>query len=355
MNNSAFYQPIKVNSDGIKGTPIPNAVISVEGISHDVTTSYYGDYWRLLTPGKYNIKATANGYMSQVHWAEVVEGQVTVVNFTLSRDPINENSAEDRMSLTLSEKNLEILVAQINLLTDETKRESLFLNAIEPEGHFTHHSQDELYAVIKQIKAKCPSITSYYEIGKSTNGTSIYAMVFSGSPLRHEPGEPEFKYVGNMHGDEIVGRELLIQLMHFLCDNYGKADLITRLVDNTRIHIAPTMNPDGYAKAMGKPSPIVFGARENANNVDLNRNFPPRFKNRKPSEDMLQSETLAIMAWSNMNPFVLSANLHGGSLVVNYPYDDNSDSQVRLTPSPDEETFKMIAKAYSTVIMIVFF
>ena len=41
-----------------------------------------------------------------------------------------------------------------------------------------------------------------------------------------------------------------------------------------------------------------------------------------------EPETLAVMTWVVSNPFVLSGNLHGGSVVASYPFDDSKNHRV---------------------------
>ena len=212
----------------------------------------------------------------------------------------------------------------------------------------THHNNSALHQVLEALAATYPNITRLYSIGKSYQGKELWVLEITKNPGRHIPGKPEFKYVANMHGNEVVGRELLLLFADYLCSNYGSNDRVTRLVDTTRIHLLPSMNPDGWESSNEGDCSSVRG-RFNANGVDLNRNFPDPYDGQR---NELQPETQAVMNWIHQEPFVLSANLHGGTLVVNYPFDNlpnelkRSGSRVYYS-SPDDDIFVSIAKVYS--------
>lgn len=69
-------------------------------------------------------------------------------------------------------------------------------------------------------------------------------------------GEPEVRYVAGMHGNEALGRELVLLFMQYLCHEFLRGDpRVTRLLTETRIHLLPSMNPDGYETAFRRVRP----------------------------------------------------------------------------------------------------
>ena len=60
-------------------------------------------------------------------------------------------------------------------------------------------------------------------------------------------GIPEFGWISNEHGNEIIGREFTILMADYLCRKYlERDDYITKLVNSMRIHFLASMNPDGF-------------------------------------------------------------------------------------------------------------
>lgn len=197
-------------------------------------------------------------------------------------------------------------------------------------------SNADLENAIMAFGERCSNISRIYSIGKTVNGFPMWVIEISDNPGREEP-EPAFKFIGNVHGDEPVGRELLILLANWLCDNYMKDPLAKLIVENVHLHILPSMNPDGFA----------LKRRGNANNVDLNRDFPDQFFAVNNVEDARQPETRAIMRWLRRIKFTASASLHGGALVANYPWDGTQNKRKEYYACPDDKTFQFLASVYS--------
>ncbi|KAI7757424.1 hypothetical protein M8C21_016060 [Ambrosia artemisiifolia] len=211
-------------------------------------------------------------------------------------------------------------------------------NHIQKLNNLAHGymTNSDLEKAIKAFHGRCGRISRIYSIGKSVLGVPLWAMEISNKPGKEE-AKPAFKFIGNVHGDEPVGRELLLLLANWLCDNYMKDPLATLIVDNVHLHLLPSMNPDGFS----------LRSRGNANNVDLNRDFPDQFFQMNDDLGERQPETKAIMNWIKKIRFTASASLHGGALVANYPWDGTQDKSKNYYACPDDEAFRYMAKLYS--------
>lgn len=210
----------------------------------------------------------------------------------------------------------------------------------------SYHDYNQLTSALRALVSQYPALAKLHSIGHSVEGRNLWAIQITDKVSQREVGEPKFKYVANMHGNEAVGRELCIGLAQYLLMNYGHDSRVTNLVDNTDIWLMPSMNPDGFEHSYEGDCQGVTG-RRNSHNVDLNRNFPDQWFADTNSQ---QPETKAIIAWLNQDPnFVLSANFHGGSMVANYPFDNTpyGTSSGHYSATADDTTFKALALAYA--------
>lgn len=84
------------------------------------------------------------------------------------------------------------------------------------------------------------------------------------SPDKHILLRPEVKYIGNMHGNEVVGLEVLLYLVEYLLtSNDTQAN---QLMNRSRIWIMPSMNPDGLTRSTQGDCTSINGRSVKENN-----------------------------------------------------------------------------------------
>ena len=182
-----------------------------------------------------------------------------------------------------------------------------------------------------------PQLCHVDTIGTSVNGRLILSMYIQPQTV-DDLYRPEFFYSSTIHGDEVTGYVMMLRLIDTLLHGYGSNPQYTDLINRTRISINPLANPDGTYRR--NDNTIQGAVRYNANNVDLNRNYPDPFGS---SKEALQQENAAMIAYFEAHNFRLSANLHGGSEVMNYPWDCFTSTQ---NPHPDAEWWKAVCHRF---------
>lgn len=205
-----------------------------------------------------------------------------------------------------------------------------------PPAAAQYPTYPQIETTLLNSQTNYPALCQRYNLGTTVQNRTMWALRISDN-VGVEEDEPEFRFISTMHGDEVTGVMLCLNLIDYLTTNYGTDPRVTNLVDSVDIWIQPCMNPDGY----------VLVQRENANGVDLNRNFPDPFTSPSNTTTGRQKETANIMNWAFGRSFVLAANYHGGTMVVNYPYDNNSSGSSVYTASPDDDQFIWSSEEYT--------
>jgi hypothetical protein len=205
--------------------------------------------------------------------------------------------------------------------------------AMEWDKYPTYTQYD---SIMRSFQKLYPSLCRLDTIGFSINGQLVLALRITSA--NSEADKPKVFYTSSMHGDEIGGYILMLHLADYLLKNYGINSRVNTLLDNLEVWINPLSNPDGTYR---NDNTINSATRYNANGFDLNRNFPDPLN----PNTFKQKETLDMIKFLRKHRFVLSANFHSGTEVVNYPWD-----RYLSKLHADDSWFYTISRAYADTV-----
>jgi hypothetical protein len=216
------------------------------------------------------------------------------------------------------------------------------------ERSFSCYPTYQQYTLLMHgFAAQYPDICRLMDLGVGANVASphhLWAVVVTDNPDLDED-EPEVLLTSSMHGNETTGFILTLRLIDELLGSYGNDPDVTALVDATETWINPLANPDGtYYGGDNDLSGAIrsYTTPDGADSmVDPNRNFPDPWKGEHPDGRAWWPETQAMMALADARSFALSANLHDGFEVVNYPWDTWPRRH------PDDAWFQVLSRSWA--------
>ena len=204
---------------------------------------------------------------------------------------------------------------------------------------------DQYLTLMQGLAMDHPEICRLDTIGSTVQGRQLLALKIS-DHAEEDESEAAFLYTSSMHGNEILGYVLLLRLADTLLNGYGSDAEISRLVDHLQIWINPLANPDGSFSNDNNLS-LEHARRTNIEGTDLNRNFPNPGTGEVDDTTGRALENQYMMEFLKENRFTLSANIHSGEEVVNYPWDNTFDLHA------DDDWYRFISHEYADEAMAV--
>ena len=191
-------------------------------------------------------------------------------------------------------------------------------------------------AMMYQFGTDHPDKCEILTLGTLPSGRKVLiARLNNGQP----EGKPKFLYTSTIHGDETTGWILMLRLIDYLLENPNEPE-VQNVMDNIDLFIGPLANPDGTYHA-GNNNVNGAWRYNHTNYMDLNRNYPDPHGSEHPDGYEYQLETQWFMQLAEDYDFVMGANYHGGSEVVNYPWDNTH------TLHADDDWYRLVSREYA--------
>ena len=191
-------------------------------------------------------------------------------------------------------------------------------------------------AMMYQFGTDHPDKCEILTLGTLASGRKILVARLNNGETE---GKPKFLYTSTIHGDETTGWIMMLRLIDYLLENPNEPE-VQNVMDNIDLFIGPLANPDGTYHA-GNNNVNGAWRYNHTNYMDLNRNYADPHGGPHPDNNEYQLETQWFMQLAEDYDFVMGANYHGGSEVVNYPWDNTH------TLHADDDWYRLVSREYA--------
>jgi len=274
----------------------------------------------------------------QIRFVRPAEQQLEYLTLIMSIDRVNHDTISAYVNRDGYEKFTALNIPFEIIPAASLKKQAEAIRKSTGDWRTHYPSYARYLALMDSFALKYSDLCHLTEMATTPNGHKLLVMKITSQAGLNE-NKPAVLLTSSIHGDEPLGYVLMLRLIETLLNQYGASNEITTLIDRVEIWINPLANPDGTFFV--SDSTIYGATRFNANQVDLNRNFPDPEKGEHPDSYNWQTETVAMMNFMKSIHPVLSANIHGGAELINYPW----DSFERL--HPDDSWFREISRSYA--------
>lgn len=269
----------------------------------------------------------------------------TARNYSIDKVTVNPDSSI-RVRLCIAQKdyaNFETLDVPYTIIAQPEAEVSMATTYEQMVPYWNRYPTYNTYlAMMDSFQTRFPHLCKIDTILAQTPGGHSILVAHLCQDLMERGDRPAFFYTSTMHGDEPVGYYFLLRLIHYLLNNYDTDAEVKNILDKVDLWICPIENPDGtYHSGNDILNESPISTRTNHNGADLNRSYP--LIGGEIAKTGYEPEVEAMITFGAGHHLTMSANLHGGAELFNYPWDTWSSSS---HPHADRDWWELVGRTF---------
>ena len=117
-----------------------------------------------------------------------------------------------------------------------------------------YHDHAAATELLQALVKAHPDLCRLESLGNSYGNRDMWVLTVTNSKQGVEVEKPAFWIDGAIHANEIQATEVALYTAWYLAESFGKAEMITRLLNERAFYIMPMMSPDSRDAHMHEPN-----------------------------------------------------------------------------------------------------